>query len=468
MMAEARSPQWYNAPVAAVVAMRKSNFWTPCLIVAFLAASRCTAQVPSPLEHKKFRTITTEQALDILANVKADLKEHFYDPAMHGVDLDGRFEKARNEIASARSQDEALLDIAGAVAALQDSHTRFIPPARPYGVDYGWLAQSVGDKCCYITAVCNESDAAQKGLKVGDRLEAINGVTLTRQDFPYVEYSYAVFPQSGLHLQVRSPEGEERSITAMATVIPGQEVVRAIDVEEWLRHYSGPKDRSRYYSVEKRILIWKLPDFLIAPADVDGLLNKARSYETLILDLRGNPGGIRDAMAQFLGGLFDHDVKIGDEKGRKDSWPLLATFRGTKAFRGKLVVLIDSRSASAAEILARVVQLEKRGTVLGDRSAGSVAEAQNYVHPVELDAKNVAQYHTEITTRELVMADGMALEGVGVTPDETILPTPAELASNKDPVLARAFQISGATISAEDAGKILPFVWPKERVFEFH
>jgi hypothetical protein len=39
-------------------------------------------------------------------------------------------DKAREQINQAKSQDEALLDIAGAVAALHDSHTHFIPPVR--------------------------------------------------------------------------------------------------------------------------------------------------------------------------------------------------------------------------------------------------------------------------------------------------------------------------------------------------
>jgi C-terminal processing protease CtpA/Prc len=425
----------------------------------FVSAS---AQVSSA--GHKFKTLTNDQALEILATVKADLKEHYCDPMMGGLDLDARFEKAKTEIQSAKSQDEALLDVAGAVAALGDSHTRFVPPVRPYGVDYGWLAQPIGELCCFVTAVRGDSDAAQKGLKAGDQIEQINGITLTRQDIRYVDYSYAVFPQSGLHLKVKPVEGAEHPLTAMAKVMPGQELVRGIDVRDWFRHYQGPNDRSRYYLSENRILVWKLPDFLIVPAEVDGLLNKARSYQALILDLRGNPGGVKDALLKFVGGVFDHDVKIGDEKGRKESTPLMAKSRGSHAFGGKLIVLIDSKSASASEIFARVVQLEKRGVIVGDRSAGAVTEARRYVHAVELDRTNVAQFQTQITEKQLFMTDGKTIEGAGVTPDETILPTPSDMASNRDPALARAFQICGVNMTADEAGKVLPFVWPKEQM----
>jgi C-terminal processing protease CtpA/Prc len=101
---------------------------------------------------------------------------------------------------------------------------------------------------------------------------------------------------------------------------------------------------------------------------------------SVVLDLRGNPGGSVSVLTKLVGGFFAHDVRIGDRKRRKDSEPQIAKTRGGKAFGGKLIVLVDSRSSSAAEIFARVVQLEKRGVVLGDRSAGAVMEAQFFPH----------------------------------------------------------------------------------------
>ena len=81
-------------------------------------------------------------------------------------------------------------------------------------------------------------------------------------------------------------------------------------------------------------------------------------------------------MTNLLGGLFDRDARLADRAGRKDMKPIIAKSRGEHAFAGRLVVLVDSASASAAELLARAVQLQKRGVVVGDRSSGSVMEAK--------------------------------------------------------------------------------------------
>src|ERR1700692_1200688 len=103
--------------------------------------------------------------------------------------------------------------------------------------------------------------------------------------------------------------------------------------------------------------------------------DKIRKDKAVIVDLRGNHGGSVDTLKDFVGMFFDHDVKLYDQVERKESSPPGAKGQGPRCCPGKVIVLVDSESASAAEIFARVMQLEKRGTVVGDHTSGSVMEA---------------------------------------------------------------------------------------------
>lgn len=155
--------------------------------------------------------------------------------------------------------------------------------------------------------------------------------------------------------------------------------------------------------------------------------------------------------------FFDHDVKMFDSVQRKKTSPEVAKSEHHIYFPGKLIVLVDSQSASAAELFARVMQLEKRGTVIGDRTSGKVMEAKNFQF-----FSSGMDYGAEITVANAVMSDGKSLEHHGVDPDEQVFPQPSDIEAGRDPVLAHAAQELGLTLSPEQAGKLFPYEWPKD------
>lgn len=427
------------------------------LLASVLALAVVRLAWPANNRYPLFKTTAILQMLD---TIQADIKNYYYDPSIHGFDLDARFDQARKEIIAAKSVDEALLDIADAVAALNDSHTHFSPPIRAYAVDYGWRMAAIGESDCFVTAVRPTGDALENALHPGDRILSINDVPMTRQTIGFIEYAYSVIPQKVLRLSVRAPDGTERNL-AVTPALMRRAMVRPSAGMTWLPDHREPGSRSRYFQ-SNGVLFWRLPDFTLQPGLVDALLDRTLSYKTVVLDLRGNLGGFSETLERFVGGFFDHDVKVGEFKGRQQSVSEMAASRKDRSFRGKLIVLVDSKTSSAAEIFARLVQLEKRGTVLGDRSSGAVMRGQMFTHSVQLDASSLARYGVEVSTAAMIMSDGKSLENVGVVPDEKILPTSADIAEGKDPVLARAAELAGLKPTAKEPGNLLALHWPSD------
>jgi len=419
------------------------------LISVFVFGLMLVALNPQTGRTQSLDRIERERVDQMLQRLKDDIQTHYYDPNYHGIDLDSRFTAAREKLKQATTLSQALGIAAQTLLDFDDSHTFFLPPSRPGIVDYGWEMQMFGDKC-YVSAVRPKSDAEKVGLKPGDLIISVENFKPVRKDLWKMNYYFhALSPRRGLHMVVQSPGGEPRELDVAAKVREGN------ILDDNLARKEGPKQH-RFHK-EGAVAVWKMSSFDLDEPEVDGKMGGVRSSQTLILDMRGNGGGYVLTLVRLLGHFFDREVKVGDIKRRKEEKSMLAKKQGDTPYQGKVIVLVDSDSGSAAELFARVMQIEKRGFVLGDRSAGAVMQSKRHVHTV--GGSSVVVFGASITDADIIMTDGKSLEHVGVVPDELLLPTADDLASTRDPVLARALELAGVQMSPVKAGTLFPIEW---------
>src|SRR5688572_18424891 len=434
--------------------------WLLALVLA--AGAVVSSQTPT------ITSLQRGQARQMLRTIRTAIGNEYYDPKFHGLDLAEHFKAAEKKIDTVESIRRAYAVIAQALIDFGDSHTFFIPPEVPASYEYGWQMAIVGERCLVI-GVKPGSDAEAKGLRAGDRILEIETVPPTRADLWKMRYSlYLLNPRRRVRLVAETPGNAPRPLDIETKVTPGPKELR-IDIDRLINDLPTEFDEMSVKRVNRiarldSVAVWRLEDFGFPPDEVDRQFDAVVKGATdLILDLRGNPGGYVKTLEQLTGRLFDRDVKIADLKERKSTKPSIAKKRKTP-FMGRIVALVDSESGSAAEILARVLQLEERGRVIGDRTSGSVMMGGMRMSAVELissgiDEVRILPYGFSVTLADVIMKDGKSLERVGVVPDEPIVPTQEDLAAGRDPVLARAATMLGATLDASAAGKLFPLVW---------
>ncbi|MDP9053939.1 MAG: S41 family peptidase [Acidobacteriota bacterium] len=162
----------------------------------------------------------------------------------------------------------------------------------------------------------------------------------------------------------------------------------------------------------------------------EAALGNFRNAPGIIIDIRGNPGGI-GIMASGIAGFFiDREgQKLGEMKTR-DTTLKFAIFPRPETYAGPLAILVDQGSASTSEILAGGLQDLKRARIFGTRTAGAALPSDI----VRLPNGDGFQYAQASYTS----ASGRVLEGHGVTPDMVVEQTHDALLAGRDLVLEAA------------------------------
>jgi carboxyl-terminal processing protease len=165
----------------------------------------------------------------------------------------------------------------------------------------------------------------------------------------------------------------------------------------------------------------------------------------LILDLRNDPGGLLDAAVDVAGDFIDGGVVVTTHGRTSEDDHVFAAPPGGDLVRGTpMVVLINSASASASEIVAGALQDHHRATLMGTRSFGK-GSVQTII-PLE------GQGALRLTTALYYTPSGRSIQGQGITPDIVVnLPKNEQVANalvNYESDLYRALKNSGPLNSA--------------------
>lgn len=160
-----------------------------------------------------------------------------------------------------------------------------------------------------------------------------------------------------------------------------------------------------------RISSFQGPTAKLLKETIANLVEKNDGYlESLILDLRNNPGGVLDGAVDVSNLFIDKAGLVVYTKGRIPSSNLkFKTERGDIMLGSPIVVLINEGSASASEIVAGALQDHKRAIIMGNTSFGK-GSVQTII---ELDKG----YGLKVTTARYYTPNGRSIQAKGIEPD---------------------------------------------------
>jgi carboxyl-terminal processing protease len=160
-------------------------------------------------------------------------------------------------------------------------------------------------------------------------------------------------------------------------------------------------------------------------------INDLHDAPALIIDLRGNSGGVFPVRKGLAEQLVKERTLVWRYKGR-DSIQEVYLEPVTNDYSDQLVVLIDVMSASSAEEFSGALQAIGRAVIVGERSAGICVVAD----VVQLSNGAILMYPAAQTRT----ANGTVLEGQGVIPDVEVILDRESLLQGKDPQLEAAIK----------------------------
>jgi carboxyl-terminal processing protease len=331
----------------------------------------------------------------------------------------GVLDEAADRIASqaARPVDRDELEraaVEGMLKALGDEWSAYYPPTEyasfqdaleGHYTGVGLWLRPAGNGGIVVGSVQDGSPASVAGVQAGDLLLGVDGVALQDASAAAAAGMLRGAPDTEVVLELQREDGKPRSYTVRRVAFSTRDVAT--------ERLHGDVTRIGLAGFSRGVGS-ALHDIVTA--------DPSAHAGGIVLDLRGNPGGLLDEAVAVASVFLDGGPVVRYETREHGTRALDAPPGGDA--RTPLVVLVDADTASSAEVVAAALQDRNRAVVVGSRTygKGSVQE------PTALSDGSAL----ELTVGSYVTASGKAIEGVGVAPDvELPAGTPPEFAERR-------------------------------------
>lgn len=336
---------------------------------------------------------------------------------------------------------------AGMVAAAGDPYTAFFDPTQndSFNKQLAGTYEGVGiqlgykDKNLVVITPIVDTPAYKAGVMPGDEIIGIDDKSAQGLSIP--EAVSRIKGQSGTEVKLlvlRSNERKEFTLKREKIQVKSVELSQKNGIVVLKLNQFGTETRRDWDEAVRKIASGDLSQiptsFSLGSNPATSSANPAGKIKGMILDLRGNPGGLLDEAVYIASEFTDKNpiVYQEDARGSKKYYDIPKDRNG-KLLDIPLVVLIDSGSASASEIVTGALMDYKRAKVVGEKSFGK-GTVQGVVDLGEGSALH-------ITTSKWLTPKGIWVHEKGIQPDIEVKRSEEDFASGRDPQLDQAFKL---------------------------
>lgn len=271
------------------------------------------------------------------------------------------------------STDSLYQDAIFGILKHLDPHTTYIPAGEAAQVQAGLKGAFKGigievyniQDTMMVSKVSANSPAQEAGIRFGDRLIAIDSTQVANRNLTVEDIKNMFFlggNQVRKVMVIHAGGSEPEQLTLKRGIVPLYSVPASYMVDSITGYIKIGRFSANTYREFKRAL---------KSLQQEGM-------KQLLLDLRGNPGGYVDAATAVADEFLEGHRMLVYTKGRATEREDFYSDNKGLFEEGRLAVLVDLQTASAAEILAGAIQDWDRGVLLGSRTFGKGLVQQQY------------------------------------------------------------------------------------------